>query len=111
MAMAADRRVKPVVRFGGGMEERMFPSVYEAGRWCVGHCGAASPEATSGDISKVIRGLGATSYGFRWRRVGRAPRGPFSDPSRAVVRSGGERAHPFGLRLPLAYAGRIEEFG
>lgn len=41
--MAADRRVKPVVRFGGG-------------------------------ISKVIRGLGATSYGFRWRRVGESPR-------------------------------------
>lgn len=76
MAMAADRRVKPVVRFGGGMEERMFPSVYEAGRWCVGHCGAASPEATSGDISKVIRGLGATAYGFRWRRVGESPARP-----------------------------------
>lgn len=70
MEMAADRRVKPVVRFDGGMEERMFPSVYEAGRWCVGHRGAASPGAAAGGISKVIRGLGATAYGFRWRRVG-----------------------------------------
>lgn len=77
-AMATDRRVKPVVRFGGGMEERTFPSVLEAARWCVGHRGATSPEVASGGISKVIRGLGATAYGFRWRLVGEAPARPAS---------------------------------
>lgn len=76
--MATDRRVKPVVRFGGGMEEQTFPSVLEAARWCAGHRGATSPEVASGGISKVIRGLGATAYGFRWRLVGEAPARPAS---------------------------------
>lgn len=74
MEIAADCRVKPVIRFSSGMEERTFPSILEAARWCVGHRGATSPEAASGGISKVIRGLGATAYGFRWRRVGESPR-------------------------------------
>lgn len=76
MEIAADCRVKPVIRFSSGMEERTFPSILEAARWCVGHRGATSPEAASGGISKVIRGLGATAYGFRWRRVGESPAMP-----------------------------------
>lgn len=131
MEIAADCRVKPVIRFSSGMEERTFPSILEAARWCVGHRGATSPRRRPAASPRSSADWARRPTGSAGAGGGEPPRCPLSDPAASMARrraldgrkararrpekserqyhQGRERAHLVGLWLPLAYAGRIEE--